>query len=46
MEVLFIILALILFLGMIVDKDRDNRRNFSNCFMVVIAAIVILTVLK
>lgn len=46
MEVLFIILALILFLGMIADKDRDNRKNFSNCFMAVIAAIVILTVLK
>lgn len=40
--VVFMIMAVILFMGMLADKDSDNRRNFGQSFMVVVMAIVIL----
>ena len=41
MVVLLAILAVILFLGMIADKDKDNRKNFTYAFMTVVIALVV-----
>ena len=35
------VMAVILLLGMIADKDSENRKNFTYAFMTVIMAIAI-----
>ena len=44
--IVFIIFAAILFMGMIADKDIENRRNFTYGFCTAILAIVAIVVFK
>jgi hypothetical protein len=44
--IVLIIFAVILFMGMIADKDIENRRNFTYGFCTVILAIVAIVVFK
>lgn len=46
LTIIFTIMAVILFLGMIADKDYNNRKNFAQAFMVVVAAIIILNIFQ
>lgn len=40
MEVMLIVMAVILFIGMIADKEADNRKNYTLGFVVVVVATV------
>ena len=42
MKILFAIFAVVLFLGMVGDKEKDNRRNYTYGFIATIAGIVAL----
>lgn len=44
MEVMLIIMAIILFVGMIADSKEDNRKNYTLGFVVVVTATVILKI--
>ena len=47
MEILVILLmlvALILFLGMMGDKEQANRNNYTQAFCVVVAEVVLLVI--
>lgn len=41
MIVLLAIMAVILFLGMIADKDKDDRKNFTYAFITTVIALVV-----
>lgn len=45
MKILLAVLAVILFLGMLGDKIRENRNNYTYGFIATVFAIVILTVM-
>lgn len=38
------VLAMILMMGMIGDKDASNRKNFTIAFCIVILMIIVLTI--
>lgn len=44
MQILFGILATVFALGMIADKDAENRRNFTIAFVTLIVAITVLVI--
>ena len=44
--IIFTVMTVILFFGMIADRDAENRRNFSQAFMVAIVAVVVLKLLS
>ena len=44
LTILFGILAIIFALGMIADKDADNRKNFTIAFVTLIVAITVLII--
>lgn len=44
LAILFGVLAVIFALGMIADKDADNRKNFTITFVVLIIAITVLII--
>lgn len=46
MNVLFGILAVVFTLGMIGDKEKDNRRNYTIGFLACIAAIVLISAMR
>lgn len=39
--ILFVIMAIVLFIGMIGDDNADNRRNMCQAFVAVVLAIAI-----
>lgn len=41
MVIALAIMTVVLFLGMIADKDENNRKNFTYAFMVCVLALVI-----
>lgn len=46
LEPMLITMAIVSFLGMIADKEKDNRKNFTYAFVTTVLAIVALKVLK
>ena len=46
LEVILLIMAIILFLGVIGDKEKSNKRLFCTGFIVCVVAIVVLEVMK
>jgi hypothetical protein len=44
MLILFVLFAIILFFGMIGDKDKTNRCNFTYAFIVCVVAIILLSI--
>lgn len=40
------VVAAILLIGMIGDKEPQNRRNYAECFMITVAAIAVITILS
>lgn len=46
MTILLGIIATILMIGMVTDRDKDNRSNLTLGFVATLAAIVTLSILK
>lgn len=46
MTIFFAVMAVILLLGMIADKDEKNRRNFMYSFITTVIALTILYFMK
>ena len=44
--IIFSILAVVFFLGMIGDKDVNNRKNFTHAFCVLAIAITLMLVIN
>lgn len=44
--IVLVIFAVILFMGMIADKDVENRRNFTYGFCTVVLAIMAIVIFK
>ena len=46
MKIALAIAALILLWGMIGDRDADNRQNFTFGFIICVAGVILLEILK
>ncbi len=42
--ILLMLMALILFAGIIGDKELENRKNYTKAFCVLVAAVVLLVI--